>query len=159
MAEQGYQVTPFGFVHASCVTEVSDDDMLDQGVVQHADGSQDALAPCQFPIAAPKTKPTVNGWVEAANWTAANTPTSMSASWKVPANPSTGGGQVIFFFPSYENAPGTRIVQPVLQYGASAAGGGAYWAIASWYVTSDTGQVRSSKLHPGSRWETRCRGR
>jgi hypothetical protein len=26
------------------------------------------------------------------------------------------------------------IIQPVLQWGPSAAGGGAYWAIASWYV-------------------------
>jgi len=28
------------------------------------------------------------------------------------------------------------IIQPVLQYGPSTAGGGEYWAVANWYVTS-----------------------
>jgi len=32
------------------------------------------------------------------------------------------------------NAAGVSIIQPVLQWGSSAAGGGQYWAIASWFV-------------------------
>jgi hypothetical protein len=31
----------------------------------------------------------------------------------------------------------TNIIQPVLQFGSSAAGGGDYWALASWYVDSN----------------------
>jgi len=49
-------------------------------------------------------------------------------------------------------ASGNAILQPVLQYGPSAAGGGSYWALASWYlvgsstfyttlVTTSTGSV------------------
>jgi len=38
-------------------------------------------------------------------------------------------------FNSIEPASYDTILQPVLQYGPSAAGGGAYWAVASWYVT------------------------
>jgi hypothetical protein len=37
-------------------------------------------------------------------------------------------------FNSIEPASGNAILQPVLQYGPSAAGGGGYWAIASWYL-------------------------
>jgi hypothetical protein len=35
----------------------------------------------------------------------------------------------------------TGILQPVLQYGPSAAGGGQYWSIASWYLYTDTSDV------------------
>jgi hypothetical protein len=31
----------------------------------------------------------------------------------------------------------TNIIQPVLQFGTSEAGGGTYWAMASWYVDSN----------------------
>jgi len=31
------------------------------------------------------------------------------------------------------------VLQPVLQFGSSAAGGGAYWAYSSWYVSSQHG--------------------
>lgn len=44
----------------------------------------------------------------------------------------------IFLFISLETASGATILQPVLQYGPSAAGGGAYWSIATWYITSTT---------------------
>lgn len=35
------------------------------------------------------------------------------------------------------------IIQPVLQWGPSAAGGGDYWSLASWYVTTDDGAIFS----------------
>lgn len=38
------------------------------------------------------------------------------------------------------------ILQPVLQYGYSAAGGGAYWGVASWYVAG--GKSYTSSLVP-----------
>jgi len=36
------------------------------------------------------------------------------------------------------------IIQPVLQYGVSEAGGGNYWSLASWYVTTDENVFYSS---------------
>jgi hypothetical protein len=45
--------------------------------------------------------------------------------------------QIIFLFNGIQNYGNNfGILQPVLQWGFSAAGGGPYWAIASWYVTS-----------------------
>jgi hypothetical protein len=41
---------------------------------------------------------------------------------------------LIYLFNGIEPAGGNWILQPVLQYGVGAAGGGNYWAIASWLV-------------------------
>jgi hypothetical protein len=55
----------------------------------------------------------------------------------VPPAPATSSGKTIFLFNGIQNT-GTNfgILQPVLQWGSSAAGGGTYWAVASWYVAS-----------------------
>ena len=51
--------------------------------------------------------------------------------------PATRSRQTIFLFNGIQNTGANfGILQPVLQYGSSAAGGGAFWSIASWYVTS-----------------------
>jgi hypothetical protein len=79
-----------------------------------------------------------SGWITYAGWT--NTGTSpinyVSTSWKVPSTPLTYDQQTIFIFDGLQNnyQNGTDIIQPVLQYGVSAAGGGNYWAIANWCV-------------------------
>ena len=64
-------------------------------------------------------------------------PDFVCSTWTVPPAPSTDSGQTIFLFNGIQNY-GTNygILQPVLQWGPSAAGGGSYWSIASWYVTS-----------------------
>jgi len=59
----------------------------------------------------------------------------------VPGTPQDKGAQTLFLFTGFQNnyggsAPVTNIIQPVLQWGSSAAGGGQYWAMASWYVDS-----------------------
>ena len=45
------------------------------------------------------------------------------------------------------------IYQPVLQWGSSAAGGGNYWAVASWYVDGQGGpgacHTKLVKVNPG----------
>ena len=43
-------------------------------------------------------------------------------------------GQTIFLFNGIEPGDFSHILQPVLQWGPSAAGGGASWSVASWYV-------------------------
>jgi hypothetical protein len=83
--------------------------------------------------------------VEYADYRATDTPGELATTWRVPDVPASNVGQTIFYFPSYEPLNGTAIVQPVLQYGVSAAGGGAYWAISSWWV-GPTGAARYSSL-------------
>jgi len=59
---------------------------------------------------------------------------SFTTTWSVPAIPDTTGNQTIFISNSLAPASGNAVLQPVLQYGPSAAGGGPYWAVASWYI-------------------------
>ncbi|MBL8976430.1 MAG: hypothetical protein JNK56_37855, partial [Myxococcales bacterium] len=80
--------------------------------------------------------PLATGWITFASWTN-NTgqPVSYFATtWKVPAHPTARNGQLIYLFNGIQNA--SFIYQPVLQWGSSPAGGGDYWAVASWYVSS-----------------------
>ena len=63
---------------------------------------------------------------------------SFTTNWVVPRSPRTYHQQTVFLFNSIEPASFNAILQPVLQYGPSAAGGGAYWTVASWYVVGQT---------------------
>ena len=80
------------------------------------------------------------GWIAYAYWIngTGNPITSFSTTWLVPPAPATQASQTIFLFNGVDPIdPSSGILQPVLQWGPSAAGGGAYWSIASWYVTGD----------------------
>lgn len=69
--------------------------------------------------------------------------------WVVPPPPATKNGQLIYLFNGIEDAAYNVILQPVLQWGASPAGGGEYWAIANWYVGAPgTGLALHSSLIP-----------
>ena len=77
------------------------------------------------------------GWIAYGAWAnASGSPiTDFETRWKVPAIPSSASGQTIFLFNGIDpKETGAAILQPVLQWGESAAGGGPYWAVASWYV-------------------------
>lgn len=80
-----------------------------------------------------------DGWVTYTFWkndTGAPL-TSFSSTWRVPAPPKGRHRQTLFLFNGLQNSgPNYGILQPVLQWGVSAAGGGDYWSVASWYVTS-----------------------
>ncbi|KAJ7129913.1 hypothetical protein C8R43DRAFT_1240061 [Mycena crocata] len=82
--------------------------------------------------------PLATGWVTYASWlnTGSSPISSFTTSWKVPPVPAANHGQTIFLFNSIEPNAGNAILQPVLQYGPSAAGGGAFWAVATWYLDS-----------------------
>lgn len=86
------------------------------------------------------------GWIAYAGWTnSTGTPISRFATtWVVPPEPLTRGAQTIFLFNGIQNS--TMIYQPVLQWGPSAAGGGPFWAVASWYADGQTGHSFHSKL-------------
>lgn len=82
---------------------------------------------------------TGNGWVESSNWLVAlgssDNLDEVAGNWKVPTAPSVNGA-LIYLFNGMEPSDFKWILQPVLQYGVGAAGGGNYWAIASWLVGS-----------------------
>ena len=82
---------------------------------------------------------TENGWVTFASWynNWGKPIAYFGTDWNVPPKPSAYTGQTLFIFNSIEPASYDSILQPVLQFGPSAAGGGEYWAITSWYVVGN----------------------
>jgi hypothetical protein len=102
-------------------------------------------------IVVPKTNlssPTDNGWVTFAQWhNTTGTPIkSFVTDWVVPPAPTTNHGQTIYLFNALEDGLGVfdatdtqHIIQPVLQWGPSNAGGGALWTITNWYGPGPTG--------------------
>ena len=77
------------------------------------------------------------GWIAYGFWIndTGKPVTSFRATWRVPAAPVNQDGQTIFLFNGIDPSnPGAAILQPVLQWGNSFAGGGNYWSVASWYV-------------------------
>ena len=120
--------------------------LTDFGVLQRRTGGV-PLQPGNVAHPLPRVTPSFgSGWITYASWTnATGTPvSSFATTWVVPDPPSTQSGQVIFLFPGIQNS--TMIYQPVLQWGVSAAGGGDYWAVASWYVDGQGGIAFHSNL-------------
>jgi hypothetical protein len=81
-----------------------------------------------------------NGWVEANLWNVPLDPNDdinyLGGAWTVPSYPSENGA-LIYLFNGVESSSRSFMLQPVLQYGVSPAGGGDYWAVASWLVSSN----------------------
>lgn len=67
----------------------------------------------------------------------------MRSQWNVPNVPTRFDNQLLYLFNGFETF--YEIVQPVLQFGVSPAGGGAYWSMASWWATNN-GQALHSRL-------------
>jgi len=84
--------------------------------------------------------PEETGWVAYASWlnTGSSPISSFKTTWTVPAVPKTNHDQTVFLFNSIEPNSGDAILQPVLQFGPSSAGGGSFWALASWYLVGDS---------------------
>jgi hypothetical protein len=162
-------VTPFGEADDSCVHETPMGGAIDvqTGDVRLGDKVVDHFPPCavswqlQVPYASryKLPSPTLQGtWV---TWTNAEWPLisgqnypfdGFYAYWTVPTNPQppSGDNPVEFFFNSLTNTQynnsegvgcpsGSMLIQPVLQWGASSAGGGQYWSIASYEVYGCSG--------------------
>jgi len=71
---------------------------------------------------------------------------SFTGYWTVPDAPSKPNGLVYLWNGLVQFQVNTStVLQPVLQFGFSPAGGGNYWGIASWYVTA-TGLALYSNL-------------
>ena len=88
------------------------------------------------------------GWIENSQWhnTGKNPIVYFSTTWVVPPAPATSNGQVIFLFNGMQPDSAAHILQPVLQWGPSAAGGGNYWAITNWYADGQGGAATFKPL-------------
>jgi hypothetical protein len=143
-----YAITPFGYFHPSCVQMVREGHtLLADGRVQHPDGAVDAAPLCFYPhytstglmipVNAGELRgihaPTISGWLESVSVTTSSSYQKIYANWKVPPAPTTNDGQLLYFFPGFEDINNViSIVQPVMQWGVGYAGGGAYWLLSSW---------------------------
>jgi len=89
-----------------------------------------------------------NGWAADANWYTNIKMTVFNGQWNVPHYPQDEQVQTLFLFTGLQNyASDPSIIQPVLQWGSSAAGNSKNWTIASWFVSSSHSSY-SSLLGP-----------
>lgn len=88
-------------------------------------------------MASTAMSPGVGGWTEWTNLLTPNGASFLEVRFTVPPVPKTASQQTIFLFPSFTADTNPPIIQPVLQWGPSAAGGGKYWSIASWYLDAN----------------------
>jgi hypothetical protein len=167
---EDYVITPFGYLHPSCLRLVAKgEQILPDGRIRHVDGTVDAKVPiCNYPRYSPKgslltsdkswssqseTPPQPNGWLE---WIHATTSTSfgkLTATWSVPSLPALWDGQVLFFFPGFEEnaCSGTNctILQPVLQYGLNGSDSQPpTWQIASYQAFSQSNGMQAYESVP-----------
>jgi hypothetical protein len=155
-AATDYLPTPHGHHHRSCIHDVGDGAVVDaNGKVTLASGKPFVVPRCAFPARVPPRSdgkqpapPSTNGWVLDTNWVSASPLGAIKATWTVPPPPTVQSGQLVYFFPSMvpSTANTSPILQPVLQWGVSPAGGGPYWAIASWYCNTAPGVCLHSGL-------------
>jgi len=141
-------LTPFGYISKKCVFHVPEDhiveDLVSLSVIKNlaTDEIVKVVKPCSTPIQK-RTTQFPNGWSAYVYAQATTSIKQYNGSWIVPAAPSEQESQVLFLFTGLQNsydlagADVTNIIQPVLQWGESEAGGGEYWALASWYVDSN----------------------
>ena len=109
-----------------------------------------------FDLAAGKPPGLGTGWICATFWNnnTGSPIASVQTTWTVPPFPTTQSGQLIYLFNGVQvQVPGTNptqsglhILQPVLQWGVSPDGGGNDWAVASWFVGSQTQPVAKTPL-------------
>ncbi len=154
-ASDEYVATPAGLYHRSCVH------LIDEGAVLEANnrvrvkgGASYQIPDCAYPpLDGPDNRPRPFSQVQAngndpntgifqrATYHTNGSPIRLiQADFSVPLPPLVSyltNTQTYFTFPGLQNA--TYFMQPVLQYGVSGAGGGAYWALASWRCSSQGG--------------------
>ncbi|KAF8319998.1 hypothetical protein DL93DRAFT_2224906 [Clavulina sp. PMI_390] len=137
----GMLVTPVGLRPAEHVHEVPPGGSVKHfGTSVHLlDASGNVLHISEKNSASQTSKRFETGWIAFTGWSNTNSSNpidNFATSWTVPPEPETDNGQTVFLFNAIQPFASSNIFQPVLQYGGSAAGGGPYWSIASWYVSA-----------------------
>jgi hypothetical protein len=136
-------LTPGGFRPKSLVHHIEDGNLLhaDAGRFRKVNVASKKSTDLSTAVTAPpEILPALgSGWIVYAYWNngTGKPISSFRTTWVVPPAPTTPSSQTIFLFNGIQNYGNNfGILQPVLQWGSSAAGGGQYWSVASWYVTS-----------------------
>jgi hypothetical protein len=134
-----HQIPAGAKVNISDDPQAGDDVILNGEVIAHYDACPEEPIPTRH--LGPDPGPTGNGWVEDSQWDVSlkkgDNVEWIQGYWVVPSAPKTNGA-LIYLFNGVEPQvnSGSWIMQPVLQYGVGHAGGGNYWAMASWLVGS-----------------------
>jgi len=130
--------------HKSCVHHVPNGSHLrvdknKNTFVTLASGEVIVRPRCLYPVIKPGPLhgPAWKAWAEYNNTAPV---TKLTTAWTVPPSPASYTGQILYYWNGIEPAQNTAVLQPVLQFGATPAGGGQYWGIASWYVDDSTAQ-------------------
>lgn len=160
---RGLQISPGGFRAPNSIHEIRSGERIDQSVDLTAFSAEELAAQAEGRMAAPPPAAiSESGWIANAFWeNTTGTPiVEFRTNWLVPPPPNTPSQQTIFLFNGLQDRTGTRILQPVLQWGLAAAmGGGEFWTIASWYVEGsgqafhtplvrvDVGEVLKGAMH------------
>jgi len=136
-------ITPAGYLPRSAVHYIAPGYHLgvQNGRLQKFESATGRLAEDFGPVTVtPRPRvPAAQGWIAYTYWSNTGTPiTNFTTTWTVPSAPSTKGSQTLFLFNGMQDGTtaSSYIIQPVLQWGPSAAGGGKYWAVTNWYVSS-----------------------
>lgn len=110
-----------------------------------ADDEQEGDPGSEWPGGTAKSVPGLadEGWIENTEWRNGGSDPiiSFTTSWIVPPEPASGDGQTVYLFNGMQPDSSAHILQPVLQWGSSKAGGGNYWSIANWYADGKGGQA------------------
>jgi hypothetical protein len=127
----------------------------DYGLVAQRDAGH-LTRPDQIATPLDDTHGLQSGWITYASWlnNTGQLVSNIVSTWTVPAAPTTNHGQTIFLFNGIETADFGHILQPVLQWGPSAAGGGASWQVASWYAGGPGQVAQHAPLTPVSVGQT-----
>ena len=135
--------------------DASDTAVADYGSIPREDGNP-ALTPgyalppgIDTPEGSEPTASFGRGWIAFAHWSNEGSEpiSSFRSTLRVPPEPETRSGQTVFLFSAMQD-PIPMTLVPALQWGPSAAGGGEYWSVASWYVGGTTGAVFHGELVP-----------
>jgi len=138
---QGYVRTPGGYRHKSFLHQLKPGQAVRKrnGTLHLQDLADKSLIPVPAAIVrAEDLAGSGGGWVTWATWvnTSGTAISSFATTWVVPPAPASQSDQLIYLFNGLEDQTGDNILQPVLQWGVSGAGGGNMWGVASWYVDS-----------------------
>ncbi len=94
------------------------------------------------------------GWIENSQWRNGGVDPIIyfSTTWVVPPEPASQDNQTVYLFNAVQPDNAAHIIQPVLQWGSSNAGGGNYWSISNWYADGQFGASTAkspTKVNPG----------
>lgn len=150
MVAKGFALTPGGYRPSSFVQRIEPGQALqfgatpgdgagEQAIIELA--SRNIIKKIAQPNLPQSELPALgSGWITYAYWNngTGHSISDFKTTWRVPPEPESKGNQTIFLFNGIQNyGANFGILQPVLQWGLSAAGGGPYWSVACWYVTSN----------------------